>query len=373
MFNGNIDDAFRVGLQVGRKRSKLYADFYASDIIVASPLGVRLAIAKAGGDDGGKAGAKDFLSSVEMVLVDGAQALLQQNWEHMEQLGRMLNCKPELSRGTDIGRVRLADLDGLARNRRQTIVLSDRADPDLTAWMRQQCAPERGWAEVRWLYRGAVGRVVPVLRQVFQRVPAPSLAAQADARLAFFQRVVLPRLRAAATREAGTQQYTLIIASSSLEYVRLRNLLDREDVEFAPISEHSDNKDVSRARGLFKQGAAPILLTNERWCHFNRITIKATRHVIFYGTPRLEATYVDALNSLAAAAAQDHAVSSLLLFDRYEAAHLERIVGSARLQSMLEQAPAEAAAASAKARLRAASKASAASTRSTFVFVNESD
>jgi U3 small nucleolar RNA-associated protein 25 len=44
MFRGNTDDCFRVGISVTRKIAKLYTDFFKSDIIVASPLGLRTLI-----------------------------------------------------------------------------------------------------------------------------------------------------------------------------------------------------------------------------------------------------------------------------------------------------------------------------------------
>ena len=39
-FAGNIDDHFRIGISVSRASMKLYAPIYASDIIIASPLGL---------------------------------------------------------------------------------------------------------------------------------------------------------------------------------------------------------------------------------------------------------------------------------------------------------------------------------------------
>src|ERR1700731_4158791 len=46
LFKGNIDESFLLGVKLTKKSIKLFADFYGCDIILASPLGLKLAIEK---------------------------------------------------------------------------------------------------------------------------------------------------------------------------------------------------------------------------------------------------------------------------------------------------------------------------------------
>lgn len=44
LFRGNASDQFRIGIRIHPASVTLYSPFYQSDIIIASPLGLRLVI-----------------------------------------------------------------------------------------------------------------------------------------------------------------------------------------------------------------------------------------------------------------------------------------------------------------------------------------
>ena len=47
-FKGNIDDHFRLAIKFTRKSMKFYSDYYAADMVIASPLGLRMMIGAEG-------------------------------------------------------------------------------------------------------------------------------------------------------------------------------------------------------------------------------------------------------------------------------------------------------------------------------------
>lgn len=48
IFAGNTEDTFRVGVALAGKTMRLFADFYAADLLIASPLGLRMIIGAEG-------------------------------------------------------------------------------------------------------------------------------------------------------------------------------------------------------------------------------------------------------------------------------------------------------------------------------------
>ncbi|GIQ79450.1 digestive organ expansion factor, predicted [Kipferlia bialata] len=90
-FAGNSDDNFRYGLSIGKggpRRCRVYGDIRGCDIVVASPLNLKLLLAQRGG--------VAILSSIHTVILDTASLLNYQSWAHvadvMEVSGGKCDC-----------------------------------------------------------------------------------------------------------------------------------------------------------------------------------------------------------------------------------------------------------------------------------------
>jgi U3 small nucleolar RNA-associated protein 25 len=134
-FAGNIDDGFKIGLAVTKKTLKLYTDFYSSDIIIASPLGLRMVI----GVEGEEKRDHDFLASIEMLIFDQMDIMAMQNWDHIIQIMENLHLQPAKSHGVDFSRVRMWTLNGLAKLYRQTLMFSAMPMPEMSAILSKYC------------------------------------------------------------------------------------------------------------------------------------------------------------------------------------------------------------------------------------------
>lgn len=140
VFSGNVDDHFRIGVSIIRSSVRLYAPFYSSDIIIASPLGLRTVL----GTEGESKRDFDFLSSIEVLVMDQADVFLMQNWEHVLHVMKHMNLQPLDSHGVDFSRVRMWSLNNWARHYRQTLVFSSIQDPQINNILSKHCTNYRG-------------------------------------------------------------------------------------------------------------------------------------------------------------------------------------------------------------------------------------
>ncbi|CAO3653422.1 unnamed protein product [Cunninghamella echinulata] len=331
-FKGNIDDHFRLGIKITKKSMKLFSDFYNSDILIASPLGLRTLI----GSEGDKKRDHDFLSSIEVMILDQTTDFLMQNWEHIEHIFQHMNLIPNDSHGCDISRIKNWYLDGKARYLRQTLIFANFLTPELNSLYSKYLKNTSGKLKIKQSYEGSIMEVMAQVPQSFTRIDTTSLASMDEARFKFFIEKTLPSLR----KSAVMQTHTLLFIPSYFDFVRIRNYLEDNRYDYEPCCEYTSGPGIARARTQFFHGRTSFILYTERLHFFRRYNIRGTYHVVFYGLPDHGQFYKEVVDFLAlklndqASAAEEATFSCTALFSKYDFLKLERIVGTERAKKM---------------------------------------
>ncbi|KAF2848995.1 U3 small nucleolar RNA-associated protein 25 [Plenodomus tracheiphilus IPT5] len=335
LFEGNDENEFRIGVKLTRKTLKLYSTFYNSDIIMASTLGLRRAIES--GDP--KKQDSDFLSSIEMVIMEQADATLMQNWEHAEFVFEHLNLQPKDAHDCDFSRVRTWYLDDHARHIRQTIVLSAYLTPKINTLYNKHMRNVAGRLKYTQDYTaGLIESLSYGIKQTFLRFDSPSHLTDPDARFKYFNTSILPSIsRLPKTPEGGPG--VLVFIPSYLDFVRVRNSLVDSDFSYASISEYTDATDVRKARSHFMNGKHSLLLYTGRAHHFHRYNIRGVKRVVFYGVPENPIFYDEVLGFVGKTIERGEVsraeASVRVCFSKWERLELERIVGTKRVGKMI--------------------------------------
>ncbi|KAK0448810.1 digestive organ expansion factor [Armillaria borealis] len=282
-FKGNVDDSFRVGIKNA-----------------------------------------DYLSSIEMVIIDQLDALAMQNWEHVKFVLSNLNALPKESHDTDFSRVKPWYLDGHAAYLRQTILLSAFETPEIRAVFNTNLKNVAG--KVRLDKRWAPIEVPDGINQDFVHFDCGNPNDEADKRFNHFTTQLLPSILKSAVQSTNT----VIFIPSYFDFIRVHNHFRKQKgVTYTVLSEYSSNQDISRARQAFFTGQKSFLLISERFHFFKRYKIRGIRNLIFYGPPDHHQFYAELLSyPFLDDGVESSDVTCRVLYSRYDWFRLERIAGT---------------------------------------------
>ncbi|GJJ06203.1 hypothetical protein Clacol_000392 [Clathrus columnatus] len=208
-FKGNVDDNFRVGVKITKKAVKFFSGFYQSDAILASPLGLRLIIER---DKNA-----DFLSSVEVLIMDQIDALTMQNWDHVIFILERLNQVPKEAHDADFSRIKPWYLDGHASYLRQSILLSPYETPEIRAVFNRHCKNIAGKLRTECFWKPV--NVPEGVEQKFLQFECVSHVQEPDKRFEYFTTQVLPPILKSAVQSTNL----LIFIPSSFDFIRIQN------------------------------------------------------------------------------------------------------------------------------------------------------
>ncbi|CAI9729611.1 digestive organ expansion factor homolog [Octopus vulgaris] len=304
-FAGNIDDHFKIGLGISQKKLQIYTKFYSSDIIIGSPLGLRSVI--------GETQSKkefDFLSSIEILILDQTEIFLMQNWEHILYIMDHLHLQPKDSHGCDFSRVRAWALNSWNKYYRQTLVLSSLSSPLINVLFNKYSLNYAGKLML------CPGMTDGSICQVALQIP-----------------MILPKYRGVSNMNS-----TMIFIPSYFDFVRIRNYFIKNEIDFLQISEYSKRKDIAGTRSRFFLGKTNFLLYTERHHFYFRTRLRGIRHIIFYELPLYPHFFSEICNLINDVKLKnlpkDDATGSIL-YSKYDVQRLAAVVGTNRSSLMI--------------------------------------
>ena len=281
-FKGNIDDCFRLGVHLGSRSISLYEKFYGSDLIIASPLSLRILIGSRG--DTSHKHDHDFLSSIRLVVILKADVINMQNWDHLLHVHEHINLIPTKNYSCDFSRIHPLLLDGKGSELRQTIISTRYATPEINAFWRALSKEIPGSSIVTgssvdhsMVPLGTSG--AKLVLNFFPNGPGSTIDA-----ISHFDGEVLSAI--ARMKGKSPSQRICIYVPSYLDFVQIKaKLEDRGDISFRAISDYSQNNEIVGARSSFFNRHTRLLLLSERLLYFKRLILRGIEQLIFFGPP----------------------------------------------------------------------------------------
>ena len=329
-FKGNNNDFFCIGMKLTRKTLKLYSSFYSSDIILASPLGLSMILE----NPDKKKRQYDFISSIEVLIVDRANQIEMQNWDHVNTVMKYINKVPKEFHDADFSRIRMWSINDQAKLLRQTLVFSEYQTPainNLVSSKSHNLAGKIRFKPVITSENSIMNSIGLRIKQVFQRFPSDSPLADPDSRFKFFTNSIVPHLLQSSSYGNGI----MIYIPSYFDYLRVKqHFKDSTKYNFGAIDEYSSQSKLTRTRHEFALGKIQIILYTERLHYFRRYEISGVKNLIMYAPPSNPLFYKELIRFIGKSVFKEECDLDLtwakLIYSKWDANALERIVGNER-------------------------------------------
>lgn len=322
-FGGNSDSDFKTGIRFFFNESKvsLFQEISKSQVVIASPLALSLF------------NEKNFMSSIEVLVLDSIDVLMMQHPDRFAQVLYGLNTLPKTVDQTDWSHLRKYCADNNHKKMRQSIGYGRVLTPEIYNLYSKHFENIRGQLIIRPLNYPRV--LLPLaqtdIQRVFKKMNIVS-GVSTNSRVELigetvyktFVEKVVPMIKQWRNEEESVAKRTIIYFVSTFRFFPARKLLDDDLVNYLELSDESTPRDQKNMKRAFKEDPNAVLLLTERHYFYFRPKLNAGR-VIFLQPP----SYPLFAQELAGTC------SSTIYFTEYDEFALERIVGTDFLQTVL--------------------------------------
>ena len=292
----SMDDCFRLGIQISffENKMKLYTPFDESDIIIASPLGLKLA--KPSDNDKSFKNSKvyDFLSSIEIFLMDFSEVFIYQNLEHLNEILSFLNKQPKNNQNiVDINRIKENYANNYGEYLRQNIIISQFKCIDIDVAINDICKNINGKILLEGPYENQINLIKNEFAEKYNMLNSSNYEIRYEFKILrdfkgeedfqekfnYFTKNLWQNLY------ESFEKHTIIFVSSTFDYMILKSFFKKKSKSVCFISEDTDKRDWQRNRLFFEQGKYKFLLYDERAHVYKKINLKFAKNIFFYSLP----------------------------------------------------------------------------------------
>ena len=293
----SMDDCFRLGINVSffENKMKLYTPFDESDIIIASPLGLKLA--KPSDNDKSFKNSKvyDFLSSIEIFLMDFSEVFIYQNLEHLNEILSFLNKPPKNNQNiVDINRIKENYANNFGEYLRQNIIISQFKCIDIDVAINDICKNINGKILLNGPYENQITLLKNEFEEKYRMLNSDNYEIRYEFKILgdlkkneedfeekfnYFTKNIWQNLY------ESFEKHTIIFVSSTFDYMILKSFFKKKSKSVCFISEDTDKRDWQRNRLFFEQGKYKFLLYDERAHVYKKINLKFAKNIFFYSLP----------------------------------------------------------------------------------------
>ena len=292
----SMDDCFRLGIGICffENKMKLYTPFDESDIIIASPLGLKLA--KPSDSDKSFKNTKvyDFLSSIEIFLMDFSEVFIYQNLEHLNEILSFLNKPPKNNQNiVDINRIKENYANNFGEYLRQNIIISQFKCLDIDVAINDICKNINGKILLDGPYENQINLIKNEFAEKYKFLNSSNYEIRFEFKILrdfkekedfeekfnYFSKNIWQNLY------ESFEKHTIIFVASTFDYMILKYFFKKKSKSVCFISEDTDKRDWQRNRLFFEQGKYKFLLYDERAHFYKKINLKFAKNIFFYSLP----------------------------------------------------------------------------------------